>query len=100
MTLEIKKDNDTMTGLLKGRLDNAAISSFSESIQPLMSHSDKRIILDFSGLQFISLAGIRLIRSLQDATKINGGQLLIRNVAVTVMQLLTATGVAALLNFE
>lgn len=100
MTLEIKKENDTMTGLLKGRLDNASVSSFSESIQPLMSYSNKRIVLDFSGLQFISLAGIRLIHSLQNATKNNGGQLLIRNVAVTVMQLMTATGFAAMFNFE
>lgn len=100
MTLEIKKDNDTMTGLLSGRLDNASVSSFTERMQPLMSHTNKRIILDFSGLQFISLSGIRLIQSLQNATKRNGGQLLIRNVAVTVMQLMTATGFAALFNFE
>lgn len=100
MTLEIKKENDTMTGLLKGRLDNASVPSFSESIQPLMSNSNKNIILDLSGLQFISLAGLRLIHSLQNATKRNGGQLQIRNVAVIVMQLMTATGFAALLNFE
>lgn len=100
MTLEIKKDNDTMTGLLSGRLDNASVTSFSESIQPLMANSNKRIVLDFSGLQFISLSGIRLIQSLQNTTKRNGGQLLIRNVAVTVMQLMTATGFAAMFNFE
>lgn len=100
MTLEIKKDNETVTGLLKGRLDNASVTSFSESIQPLMSHSNQHIVLDFSGLQFISLSGIRLIQSLQNTTKRNGGYMSIRNVAVTVMQLFTATGVAALLNFE
>lgn len=100
MTVEIKKDNDTMTGLLTGRLDNASISSFSESLQPLMANTNKHIVLDFSGLQFISLSGIRLIQSLQNATKRNGGYMSIKNVAVTVMQLITATGFAALLNFE
>lgn len=100
MTVEIKKDNDTMTGLLTGRLDNASISSFSDSLQPLMAHTNKHIVLDFSGLQFISLSGIRLIQSLQNATKRNGGYMSIKNVAVTVMQLITATGFATLLNFE
>ncbi len=100
MTLEIKKDNGTMTGLLTGRLDNAAISRFTENIKPLMANADQHIILDFSGLQFISLSGIRLIQKLQDTTKIKGGYMSIRNVAVTVMQLFTATGFAALINFE
>lgn len=100
MTLEIKHDNDTMTGLLSGRLDNASVTSFTESIQPLMAYTNKHIILDFSGLQFISLSGIRLIQSLQNATKRNGGYMSIRNVAVTVMQLFTATGVAAFLDIE
>lgn len=100
MTLEIRKDNEQMTGLLKGRLDNAAVSTFREDLQPLMKNADKHIVLDCSGLQFISLSGIQLLQSLQSATKKCGGCMSIRNVAATIMQLFTATGVATLLNIE
>ena len=100
MKLSIQKTNDTMTGELSGRLDNKGLASVRYEMKVLEDNADKHIVLDFSGLQFISLSGIRLIQSLQNATKRNGGYMSIKNVAVTVMQLITATGFATLLNFE
>lgn len=100
MTIEITKENETMTGLLNGRLDTAAIAEFSQRIATLKENADKRIILDFAGLQFISLPGIKLLQSLQSMVKNCGGSLSIRNAAMTIMQLFTATGFASMFNFE
>lgn len=100
MTIEITEENETMTGLLNGRLDTAAIAEFSQRIATLKENADKRIILDFAGLQFISLPGIKLLQSLQSMVKNCGGSLSIRNAAMTIMPLFTATGFASMFNFE
>lgn len=100
MTIEIQKSENTMTGLISGRLDNASVPQFTEGMQPLKENASKHIILDLTGLQFFSLQGMRMIHSLQDAIHNKGGQLSIRNAAATVDQLFTVTGFASLFNFE
>lgn len=100
MTIKITKDNDTTTGLLTGRLDNASVAQFTQSIEPLTVLTGNRVVLDCAGLQFISLRGLQLFHSLQDYVQRQGGQFSMRNVAATIVQIISATGFASLLNME
>ena len=100
MKIEITKDKDSMTGRLTGRLDNASVAQFTQSIETLTAQTGHSVILDCAGLQFISLRGLQLFRWLQDSVQRQGGHFSMRNVAATIMQILTATGFATLLNLE
>lgn len=100
MKIEITKDKDSMTGRLTGRLDNASLVQFSQSLEPLTAPNSKHVIIDCAGLQFISLRGLQLFHSLQKSVQQQGGYFSMRNVAATIMQIITATGFATLLNLE
>lgn len=100
MTIEIKNEANKMTVLLKGRLDNAEISNFSEKIEPLTKNAVKHVVFDCSGLQFVSLSGLRLFSSLQETFKRKGGNFYLSNVAATIMQIITVTGFATLLSLK
>lgn len=100
MNLNIISSNNTMTGRFSGRLDNAAVAKASLDMRMLADNADKHIILDCSGLQFISLTGMQLFHQLHEAAAARGGRISIQGVAATLMQLFTATGFASLLNFE
>lgn len=100
MTIEFKKEQDTVTVLLNGRLDNAAVNNITQELEPLKHHKNKHVIFDCSGLQFISLSGLRLFSSLQKALTMRGCYFTLNNVAATILQIISVTGFAALLNVE
>lgn len=100
MKIEITKENDTMTGHLTGRLDNASLAEFTLSLEPLTENSGTRVVLDCSGLQFVSLRGLQLFHSIQASVQRQGGYFSLKNVAATIMQIIAATGFTTLLNLE
>lgn len=93
MELTIKQtDETTYTGTLKGRLDTAAANQFSRDMQPLMDNADKHIVLDCSGLEFISSSGLRLLLMLRKQTIAQGGDVTIKNISEEVKKVFTITG--------
>ncbi len=97
MTIEFKKEQDTVTVLLNGRLDNAAVNNITTELEPLKHHKDKHVIFDCSGLQFISLSGLRLFSSLQNTLMLRGCYFTLSNVAASVLQIITVTGFVTLI---
>lgn len=100
MTLEIKQSNDTITGILTGRLDTAASQQFAADMQPLMDNADKHIILDCQNLEFVSSSGLRLFLSLRKATIAKKGDVIIKNVSPEIKQVFVITGFVSLFTFE
>lgn len=100
MNLHITQNDDMLSGRLSGRLDNAAFAKASSDMKILAENADKQIILDCSGLQFISLAAMQFLHQLHEATLLRGGRMSIRNMAVKLMQMFSAAGLTSLLNFE
>lgn len=99
MTLEIIKNNESVTGVLVGRLDTAASQQFSVEMEPLLDNVDKHIILDCKGLEFISSSGLRLFLSLRKATISKGGDVTITGVSDDIKQVFTITGFYSLFKF-
>ena len=46
MKLEITQNENSITGILEGRLDTAASQQFATDMMPLLDNADKHIILD------------------------------------------------------
>ena len=60
---------------VEGRLDIATSPEFEKSGAAFMEEGHKKIILDFSGLEYISSAGLRSILSIAKKLKGGGGSL-------------------------
>lgn len=100
MTLEIKNSNDSVVGIINGRLDTAAASQFAKDMEPLMDNAGKHIVLDCAGMEFISSSGLRLFLSLRKASIAKGGDVTIKNINADVKQVFSITGFYSLFNFE
>lgn len=46
---------------LKGRLDSATASGFEKALLPILQENSGTLLMDFSGLEFISSAGLRVV---------------------------------------
>ena len=100
MTIQITEENGTVTGVLNGRLDTAAVAQFTQDMKPLMEQADKHIVLDCEKLSFISSSGLRFFLSLRKETIAKGGDVTIMNVPPEVKQVFTITGFYSLFQFQ
>lgn len=99
MTLDIKIEGNTATGILEGRLDTAAAVQFARDMEPLIDNAEKEITLDCNKLEFISSSGLRLFLTLRKATIAKGGKVIITGVSDEIKQVFTITGFFSLFEF-
>ena len=100
MNLLINENGNVVTGVLQGRLDTLAATQFAKDMEPLLEKADKTIVLDCSGLDFISSSGLRLFLTLRKAATTKGGKVTLRGVSPSVKQVFTITGFNTLFDFE
>ncbi|MFR1082449.1 MAG: STAS domain-containing protein [Bacteroides cellulosilyticus] len=75
MNFEIKNENGVLTGILNGRLDSAIANQLEKDMQPLMDSADKDIVLDCTGLEYISSSGLAAVPCLAQGGGKEGGHL-------------------------
>ena len=98
VTISKTVDGNKLTILLEGRLD----STTATQLEAELKHSLEGItelVLDFSGLEYLSSAGLRVILGAQRVMKKQGG-MLIRNVNETIMKVFEITGFADILTIN
>ena len=99
MTVKLINRNETGEFIIEGKLD----ANTSPELEKLILANAERfgkIILNFSGLTYISSAGLRVVKILHMTMKKSGGELAVTNVSPTVMEVFEMTGFSQLLNFE
>lgn len=64
------KQNDVVILELSGRLDTNTSTSLEKKLLDLMDNEEKKIVIDFSQLDFISSSGLRVL--LMAGKKLNG----------------------------
>jgi len=100
MNIHIEKDagNDTMLVSVEGSIDTVTAPELSEALLESCA-SLKELIIDFTNVDYISSAGLRVMLLLDK--KISGnGQLTLRNLNDEVRDVFEMTGFDALLNIE
>ena len=99
--MEIKVINRGSEGefLRIGRLDSNSAPEIEEILREQVANYDK-MILNLSSLDYISSAGLRLLKILHMDMKKKHGELTIRNCNSLVMEVFEMTGFAGLLTFE
>lgn len=85
--------------LLSGRLDANSAPETEKLLTSMVERFDK-MTLNLASLEYISSAGLRILKVLHMAMRKKGGKLVVKNANKMVMEVFEMTGFAGLLNFE
>lgn len=98
--LDIKKqqDNNTLTVALSGNLDTITSPELEASLSESLKGID-RLVFDFSELNYISSAGLRVILSTQEIMN-KQGKMVIRNASNEIKKIFEVVGFINFINME
>ncbi len=93
MDIKTREEQGTVIVEVSGRLDAATTGQFETSCsETIQSKSGAKVILDFSGLEYISSAGLRSLLSLAKKLKATGGSLKLCNLTGIVKEVINIAG--------
>lgn len=92
MKVAEKKEGAAMIFSLEGRLDSNTSPDVDKRIIEAIGEGVEVIILDFSGLEYLSSAGIRVLAHCHKEIKKKGGQILLAAVPKPIENVLYITG--------
>ena len=98
MTIEIKRNSDESVIELVGRLDTTTAPALEKTVNEDVADA-KKLVLDLSGLEYISSAGLRVLLSAQKKMQ-KIGSMKVTNVREEVMEVFEMTGFADILTIE
>lgn len=100
-TMEItsKKENESLIISIDGRIDTNTAPTFNDETLKLIN-GEKRVVLDFTDVEYISSAGLRVVLSLHKSMAATAGELIIAHARDEVMEVFDMTGFSSFLIFE
>jgi len=93
------KDNDTLNAVISGRIDTSTSPELDNEIKSSLD-GIKKLVLDFTKVEYISSSGLRVLLSLHKTMTAAGGELIISKPAEMVVEVFEVTGFADILNIE
>lgn len=88
---EIKKDQATVM-MIEGRLDSSSSGILEKKILSLMETGEKNFLIDFSGMDYISSAGLRVLLMAAKKTKPVGGKVVLSALTDNVKEVFDIAG--------
>ena len=98
LNIEKTMDGSKLTMVLEGRLDTTTAPQLENELKDALDKADT-LLLDFSKLEYISSAGLRVLLSTQKVMTYKGG-MTIRHVNDVIMEIFEVTGFIDILNIE
>ena len=98
MTINKKVNGNALEIALEGRLDTMTAPELEAELNQSLAGADS-LTLDFSKLEYISSAGLRVLLSAHKAMSAKGG-MKVTNVNEIVQEVFEVTGFADILNIE
>ena len=98
MTIEINKNGEVTTLVVAGRLDTITAPAFDKTIAEDIEGT-KELILDLTGLEYVSSAGLRVLLSAHKKMQ-SVGSMKVTNVCEEIMDVFEMTGFADILVIE
>lgn len=99
MTIDKKTNGNELTVSVGGRLDTSTAPELEASVRNELTGL-KKLVLDFSNLEYISSAGLRVILSFQKVMNNQGTVMIVKNVNETIREILDITGFSEILTIE
>lgn len=85
---------------LMGRLDSATSSTLEKSLQTLFEAPQAKVLLDFSELNYISSAGLRVVLMAAKRAKQSVGRLVLAGLQIHVKEVFEISGFLKILEVE
>ena len=98
MTIEKNLNGTELTVAIVGRLDTTTAPELEASLKESFEGLTK-LVLDFSELEYLSSAGLRVLLQAQK-TMNKQGEMIIKNVNETIMEVFDITGFSDILTIE
>lgn len=98
MTIDKMIEEKKLTITLTGRLDTTTAPQLETELKQNISGVEV-LILDFSGLEYLSSAGLRVLLSAQKVMN-RQGSMIVKNVNEIIMEIFEVTGFVDLLTIE
>ena len=99
MIINTKKDGDLVTISPEGRIDSVTAPEFQKAVDDNITGA-KNVVIDFSKLDYISSAGLRVLLATKKAVTKIGGDMKLINVGEAIMDVLNITGFVDILTIE
>jgi len=96
MELEKTNKNGQTVVVVKGRLDTTTAPDLDKGLSEVTDD----LVLDFSNLEYISSAGLRVLLSVQKRIMKTGNAMVVRNANAQVKEVFSITGFADILTIE
>jgi len=98
MTIEKKINNDAVTLIVSGRLDTQTAPELENELDSILAGL-KELVFDFTNLEYVSSAGLRVILKAQKAMNAQGSMKL-TGVNDSIMEVFDITGFLDILTIE
>ena len=100
MRTTIQEQDGNVVAILEGRLDTAAAAETEKAMSPLLDCEGQHIVLDCTGLEYISSSGLRIFLSILKSAKAKGGHVYISNINEDVRGVFAITGFNNIFEFK
>ena len=98
MNIEKLQNGTELTVVLTGRLDTTTAPKLEGELKHSVSGIET-LIFDFTGLEYLSSAGLRVLLAAQQVMH-RQGEMIVRNVNETIAEIFEVTGFADILNIQ
>ncbi len=100
MTTTIQEQDGNMVAYLEGSLDTSTVPETEKAMLPLYECEGKDVIIDCTGLTYISSAGLRIFLNVLKNVEEKGGQVYITNINDAVRNVFSITGFNNIFQFK
>jgi anti-anti-sigma factor len=92
MEIKVEQSDDMTVMSVTGKIDSAASQKFEDHIMSNIHTGQRRLILDFSGVEYVSSAGLRVILVGTHACRSAGGRLVLCGMTENIQDVFRISG--------
>ncbi|WP_099206087.1 STAS domain-containing protein [Scatolibacter rhodanostii] len=99
MQLSKKQEGNQLTVSIEGRIDTTTAPQLEGELKHAVTDEVEKLVFDFSKVEYMSSAGIRVIMSAEKVMRRQGG-MVVRHVNEDIMDIFEMTGLVDILTIE
>lgn len=100
MDIQKSLSGNELTFKLTGRLDTTTSPELQKSVEADLNNDVKSLVFDFSDLDYISSAGLRVLLSAQKKINSLGSSMLVKHPNEMIYEIFDTTGFTEIINIE
>lgn len=100
MDIKKLKNGDSMEFMLTGRLDTNTAPDLAEAVEACVTDDIRKVTFDFTYLDYISSAGLRVILVTQKKMNSRKGSMVVRHPNEIIWEVFEATGFTDIMKIE